>query len=68
MELCHGDFTQHNALIGENGIYIVNFEKCHYGSQMEDLYLFMRKILEKHEWNIEIGKKMLNALYSGKTA
>ena len=22
---------------------------------------FMRKILEKHEWDIEIGKKMLNA-------
>ena len=61
LELCHGDFTQHNALIGENGIYIVNFEKCHYGSQMEDLYLFMRKILEKHEWDIEIRKKMLNA-------
>lgn len=65
--LCHGDFTQHNALISDKGVYIVNFDKAHYGSQIEDLYLFMRKILEKYEWEIRIGEKLLEGYESIKS-
>ena len=66
LQLCHGDYTQHNILIGEDGIFIVNFDKCHYGSQMEDLYLFMRKILEKYDWDVDLGLNMIERYHAFK--
>ena len=30
-------------------------------SQMEDLYRFMRKAMEKHGWSLSLGMDMLNA-------
>lgn len=63
--LCHGDFNHHNVLFDNDKVCIVNFDKCHYGSQIEDLYLFLRKILEKYDWDIDLADKMLNA-YEGK--
>lgn len=59
--ICHGDFNQHNVLFDNDEVYIVNFDKCHYGSQVEDIYLFMRKILEKYDWDIDIAEKMLSS-------
>lgn len=58
--ICHGDYNYHNVLLDKNGIATVNFEKCHVGIQMEDLYQFMRKILEKNNWDIRLGKRMFS--------
>lgn len=63
-KICHGDFNHHNVLFSDNQAYIVNFDKCHYGSQIEDLYLFMRKILEKYDWDISLFLKMKAAYES----
>lgn len=64
-EICHGEFNQHNILItqadGKKKVAVVNYDKCRYGVQMYDLYNFMRKILEKNQWNIQLGEKMLRA-------
>lgn len=57
--ICHGDYNYHNVIFEKNKISTVNFEKCHVGIQMEDLYDFMRKILEKNNWDKGIGKKIL---------
>ena len=57
--ICHGDYNYHNAIFVKNKTVTVNFEKCHVGIQMEDLYDFMRKILEKNNWDKEIGRKIL---------
>lgn len=33
----------------------------HVGLQVEDLYYFMRKVMEKHDWNPSLGMSMLEA-------
>lgn len=58
---CHGDYQYHNILRGEQGMYIVNFEKCLRDRQIRDLYLLMRKLLEKTGWSVSLGKELLAA-------
>lgn len=55
----HGAYHQHNVLIGGGQIATVNYERYGVGLQLNDLYQFMRKILEKHNWNPELGRMML---------
>lgn len=57
--LCHGDYNYHNLLMGENCVITTNFDKMTVDLQIKDLYQFMRKILEKHNWNIGMGMAML---------
>ena len=40
---------------------VVNFEQWNYDVPVSDLYQFMRKILEKHNWDLDIGRQMLDA-------
>lgn len=56
--ICHGDCNQHNIIFLKEGIGFTNFEHWHYEPQTEDICLFMRKILEKHQWNLELGQQM----------
>ena len=58
---CHGDFQHHNLIWMQDGSYAINFEKCVLDDQVRDLYLFMRKVLEKNGWSLELGKRMLDA-------
>lgn len=53
--ICHGDFQYHNMIFSQGEMYLINFEKSVQGSRMRDLYLFMRKLLEKNNWSEEIG-------------
>lgn len=57
--LCHGDLNQHHILMGTKEAAIVEFNRMHKGMQMEDLYHFMRKAMEKHDWNLKLGMAML---------
>lgn len=64
--VCHGAFNQHNILMlrepqGECGTAVTNFDQWCYDVQIVDLYQFMRKILEKHDWNFRLGKSILEA-------
>ena len=61
--LCHGDFQYHNVLFCESGVRFMNFEKCIRDNPVRDLYLFMRKLLEKGNWPIELGNLLLNAYH-----
>jgi len=58
--ICHGDFNQHNILFSSGSSAILNFEKANYDVQVSDLGNFIRKILEKHNWNMGLGMDMLN--------
>lgn len=58
--LIHGAYHQHNVLIGPGQTAAVNFEQFRIGCQIEDLYQFLRKIMEKHNWNKELGKRMIH--------
>lgn len=57
--VCHGDYNHHNILITKYLPFITNFDKCKIGVQVADLYNFMRKILEKNNWDINLGKEMI---------
>jgi len=59
--VCHGDFQHHNLIVTSTGIHIINFEKCTQDSPARDIYLFMRKLLEKNDWNQEAGFALISA-------
>lgn len=62
-QLCHGEYTQHNILFGGAGAAAVNFDHFCFGVQMSDLYDFMRKMLEKHSWDLRLAREMLNTYH-----
>ena len=59
--LCHGEYIHHNVLFARYQMALVNFERCCMDVQIHDLYLFLRKIMEKHNWNRELGSRMLES-------
>lgn len=59
--LCHGELNHHHILVGSGYTAIIEFNKMHMGVQMTDLYHFTRKALEKHDWNLNLGSRMLEA-------
>lgn len=59
--LSHGEVNQHHVLMAPQGIAFIEFNKLHFGLQIEDLYHFMRKALEKHNWNENLGLSVLEA-------
>lgn len=59
--LCHGDYSHHHIFMGSGYIAVLDYTKMHKDVQMVDLYYFMRKILEKRDWNRKEGLGMLDA-------
>lgn len=60
-EICHGAYHQHNILFTNNGIATVNFEKFGRNNQLLDLYLFLRKIMEKNQYRFSYLRLALEA-------
>lgn len=58
--LCHGNYNFHNVSFQGEIPVIVNFEKQNYNYLMADLYSFLRKIMEKTDWDAELGNRMIN--------
>ncbi|MBR1691521.1 MAG: CotS family spore coat protein [Lachnospiraceae bacterium] len=58
---CHGDCSHHNLLIADDHVSIINFEKCKTDTQLKDLALFLRKVLEKNAWSASFGMGILHA-------
>ena len=58
---CHGDYQYHNIIKKEDGWFLVNFEKCAADDPMRDLYLYLRKLLEKGNWSVNLGKEIVAA-------
>ncbi len=61
MIFCHGDYQYHNILRCEKEWFLINFEKCMRDDPVRDLYLLLRKLLEKSNWSISLGKELLAA-------
>lgn len=56
---CHGDVNQHNILC-ENGKWrLVNFENFTYSWRVLDLANFLRKVMEKNDWNVQMGMELI---------
>lgn len=58
--VCHGDYSQHNVLFQGAQTAVTNFWHWNYDMQTADLCHFMRKILEKHNWDLHMGRGMLD--------
>lgn len=60
LAFCHGDYQYHNIIMIDNDSEaVVNFEKCLMDDTMRDLYLFLRKIMEKQDWSVSYGKRLI---------
>lgn len=59
--VCHGDYQYHNIIQTAGGMALINFEKCMRDNPVRDLYLFMRKLLEKNNWSQTLGDSLLHA-------
>lgn len=56
--MCHGSYNHHNIIMTEEGLVVTNFSKASIGYQVTDLYDFLRKMLEKYEWDMKIGMRL----------
>lgn len=61
ISFCHGDYQYHNIIKGADGWFLVNFEKCLPDNPVRDLYLLLRKLLEKSNWSVSLGKALMEA-------
>lgn len=59
--ICHGDYQYHNIIRSDRDWYIINFEKYVRDNPIRDLYLLLRKLLEKSNWSIPLGTELITA-------
>lgn len=58
---CHGDLNQHNILCMGDNWTIINFENLDYNILISDLSNFLRKMMEKNDWDRDLGSAILHA-------
>lgn len=59
MMLVHGDFNQHNVIRTPQGQVAVNFEGLGQNLAVSDLANFLRKMMEKNDWDFRLGTQLL---------
>ncbi len=59
-KVTHGSYTYHNVLFHNRSSAVVNFDKAAVGFQITDLYYFLRKLMEKNDWSINLGKSIID--------
>lgn len=59
--LCHGDFNQHNVVKTPDGFRIVNFENMCCNAPVVDLANFIRKMMEKNNWETKLGIRLVQS-------
>ena len=57
----HCCYNYHNIIVSDGRIVTTNFEKSDIGLQIIDLYDFIRKVMEKNAWNMEMGIEAIEA-------
>ncbi len=56
----HGNFTHHSVLVlSEEEMAVLGFDKVTKGIQIHDFYLLFRKMMEKWDWDMELGNSLL---------
>ena len=48
-------------LMGNGYTAIIEYTRMHLGIQVSDLYRVMRKVMETHGWNMDLGLSMLDS-------
>lgn len=66
---CHGSYNHHSVLICGGGtdrqVATINFEKYHVGNQLQDLYYFIRKTVEKNGYTYALLQAILERYQEG---
>ncbi len=57
--LIHGDYNYHNILMMCGSVATTNFEHVQTNLQVTDLYYFLRKVMEKNRWDVQLGDKII---------
>lgn len=57
--ICHGSFNQHNVILCKDLTAIVHFERFSRGNQLNDLYQFARKVMEKNHFDFGLLRVLL---------
>lgn len=60
-QICHGSYNYHNIYFGNDWQAVVNFGKMHVGLQIQDFYGYLRKAMEKNQWDPELGLELYHA-------
>lgn len=60
---CHGDYNQHNVIFTAKGLAIVQFDSFSYQLRVSDLANFIRKMMEKNNWNTGLGMDFIRAYH-----
>lgn len=58
---CHGQFNHHNVILTEYGMRLVNFENMCYCTPLLDITNFVRKMMEKNDWSIEVWQCLMTS-------
>ena len=58
---CHGDYNQHSIIFAKQGVAIVGLERFSYDMQVRDLANFVRKMMEKNDWDVKLGRRLIEA-------
>lgn len=55
VSICHGNYNYHNILFIGEKCAVTGFERSGKGLLIKDLYFYLRKIMEKHNWDLKLG-------------
>lgn len=61
--ICHGAYNQHNVIMGSGCEAIVHFERFSKGNQLDDLYQFARKVMEKNHFDFDLLEQIFEAYH-----
>lgn len=59
--ICHGDYNQHNVIFSGKELVFTNFEQACFDMQVVDLAHFLRKLMEKHNFNVGLASDMIRS-------
>ena len=52
-------YNYHNILFDRENVIMVNMLKINFAPQIQDLYDWLRKAMEKNNWDIHLGMKII---------
>lgn len=58
--LSHGQYNYHNVYVNDNLCCLCGFEQTCQNIQIVDLYTFMRKIMEKYNYDMQLGYLLID--------
>ena len=62
--LNHGSYNHHNIVLLNGKIAMINMSKINYAPAIQDVYDYLRKVMEKYHWKQKTGQNILEAYES----